>query len=246
MKIESKSKFEHVGERLRRYQPSGVYFAWVRHKGKLFRESLKTTDKITAKRLLREFVAKLEKLDVGAGNVTLTELCDRYLATIQNQQPSTVEWKSGVVKRLKADWTDGPYVRVSEIRASQVKSWLASYKFSYASYNHHLSVIRAVFQIAVDDHILVESPVETLKAQKPGKPIRQTPSWEQFKQIVADIRSHPPSRQEDESPFCFGELDDHQFDGMLLGLLCGVLAGVSLIDKGHLHLLLGRLLNLLA
>ena len=188
-KTVSKSPFEHAGECLRRNRSSGVYFAWVRYRGKLFRDSLETKDKLTAKRLLREYIEKLHKLDVGEGNMTLSELCDRYLATIQNQAPKTVRWKTDAVKSLKRDWKGGVYVPISKIRASELKGWLASYDFGYASYNHHLEVVRAMFLLAVEDRKLMESPAATLKEKRPGKPIRDTPTWEQFQALIADIRA---------------------------------------------------------
>lgn len=188
-KTSSKSPFEHAGECLRRNRSSGVYFAWVRYRGKLFRDSLETKDKLTAKRLLREYIDKLHKLDVGEGNMTLSQLCDRYLATIQNQAAKTVRWKTDAVKRLKADWKGGAYVLISKIRASELKAWLASYDFGYASYNHHLEVVRAMFLLAVGDRLLMDSPASPLKEKRPGKPIRETPTWEQFHALVADIRA---------------------------------------------------------
>ena len=166
-----------------------MYFAWVRHRGKLFRSSLETKDKLTAKRLLREYADKLHKLDVGEGNLTLSQLCDRYLATIQNQAAKTVRWKTDAVKRLKADWKGGAYVLISKIRASEIKAWLAGYDFGYASYNHHLGVIRAMFLLAVEDRLLMDSPVSALKEKRPGKPIRNTPTLEQFRALIADIRA---------------------------------------------------------
>jgi hypothetical protein len=162
-KTSSKSSWEHAGECLRRYQPSGIYFAWVRHRGKLFRASLETKDKLTAKRLLREDIDKLHKLDVGEGNLTLSQLCDRHLATIQNQAAKTVRWKTDAVKNLKADWKGGAYVLISKIRASELKAWLASYDFGYASYNHYLEVVRAMFLLAVEDRLLMGSPASTLE-----------------------------------------------------------------------------------
>ena len=128
-----------------------MYFAWVRYRGKLFRASLETTDKLTAKRLLREYIERLHKLDVGVGNMTLAKLCDRYLATIQNQAAKTIRWKTDAVKNLKADLKGGIYVPISKIRASELKGWLGSYDFGYASYNHRLEVVRAMFLLAVED-----------------------------------------------------------------------------------------------
>ena len=43
--------------------------------------------------------------------------------------------------------------------------------------------------MAVADKVIVESPAKGLKYRKPAKPIRTTPTFEQFAAIVADIRN---------------------------------------------------------
>src|SRR5260370_22303781 len=43
--------------------------------------------------------------------------------------------------------------------------------------------------MAVNDKIIVENPAKGLTYRKRKKPIRETPTFEQFKQIVADIRA---------------------------------------------------------
>jgi hypothetical protein len=71
-----------VAPGLRSYSGSGVYFAHVRIHGKLFRESLKTTARQTADRLLRDHRLSKAKIDFAAGKTTLADLCDRHEATL--------------------------------------------------------------------------------------------------------------------------------------------------------------------
>ena len=73
--------FETVGETLLRYTSTGTYYARVRHGGKLFRQSLKTSDRALAKRRLAAFEKSLEKIAPNAGRVTVAELADRYRFT---------------------------------------------------------------------------------------------------------------------------------------------------------------------
>jgi len=58
----AKSKWQKVRgiTGLRRYLPSGMFFAWIKVRGELHRESLKVTDLDLAKRKLR---AKIEQWD---------------------------------------------------------------------------------------------------------------------------------------------------------------------------------------
>src|SRR5439155_12178809 len=80
---------------------------------------------------------------------------------------------------------------VRTVKHSQVKRWLSEhYGEKSASYhNAALTVIRSALEIAVLDKIIVENPAKDLKYHKRKEPIRLTPTFEQFKQIVANIRA---------------------------------------------------------
>jgi integrase len=58
-----------------------------------------------------------------------------------------------------------------------------------ASVNLLISVARRFFDLAVADMVIDRSPVEGLKYAKRANPIRLTPTEEQFRAIVADIRA---------------------------------------------------------
>ena len=77
----------------------------------------------------------------------------------------------------------------TKVVPSQVAAWLASYDFGAPSYNLFLEFIRAVFNLAIEDRLLADSPVAKVKTKKRTKPIRKTPSHEEFKAIVANIRT---------------------------------------------------------
>ena len=69
-------------------------------------------------------------------------------------------------------------------------AWLSKHygDRSASYYNSALTVIRDALDMAVNDKIIVESPAKGLKNAKRAKPIRTTPTFEQFNRIVADIR----------------------------------------------------------
>jgi integrase len=183
------SAFEKVGECLYRYTSSGTYYARFECKGKEIRRSLGTSDRALARRKLGDLQRDMARIDLGAGKASLAEMCNRYLATVQNQRPKTVRRKRDIAARIKADWPGGAGVSISKIVPSHVAAWLASYTFGAASYNLYLEFIRAVFTLAVEDRLLASSPVAGLKAKRAAKPIRQTPSFEDFQAVVADIRA---------------------------------------------------------
>jgi integrase len=188
-------EFRKVGECLYRYSSNGVYYARFKTDGKEIRRSLETTDRAQARRNLAALKEKERQTDRSQGKLTLRELCDRWLKTIQNSKPKTLEQKSHVAARIKQDWPAGSLVQVGKIKASDCDLWLARCArksrngFRASSRNAHMQILKDVFAMALRDRIISDSPAAHLKYIKREKPIRLTPTWEQFKAIVADVRA---------------------------------------------------------
>ena len=182
--------FEKVGECLYRYS-NGVYYARIKIDGKDIKRSLKTTDRDFAKRKLAAFRDEQQQIDRSQGKLTLAELCDRYLKTVQHQKPKTVERKLSIVQRIESDWPTGKLTQVAKIKPSDVDLWLSRYDFGSASRNLYISCVRELFNSAVRDRIITLSPAAHLRSARREKPIRLTPTFEQFKAIIADVRSQP-------------------------------------------------------
>jgi len=188
-KLQSKtSVFQRVGECLYRYVPSGVYYARIKTDGKEIRRSLRTTDRKLADRELRRLRDEQRQIDRSQGKLTLAELCDRYKKTVQHQAPKTVTQKTYIADKIKNDWPTGSLIQVAKIKPSDVDMWLSRYRFGVASRNFHIQVLKDVFNLAVRDRIVLVSPAQHLKYTKRDKPIRRTPTFEQFQAIVESIR----------------------------------------------------------
>jgi len=175
-------------QNLYEYIPNGKYYAFVKFGGKKKRYCLGTRDLAAARRGLGDFISKLQKTDATQRTLTLRDLCIRYLTTIQSQAKTTVSLKTAVVERLLATFPPGPDIRISKIKPSDLKAWIAGYKFGYSSYNHYAQVLKSLFEIAVADKAIVDSPAKDLKGKKIVKPIRITPTFEEFHKIIADVR----------------------------------------------------------
>ena len=104
----NKPRLEKVGECLYRYSSNGVYYALVKIHGKQKKCSLENTDKALAKRKLADLKRQLGVVDFTAGKATLRELCQKYLATIQNQKPATVYRKTYIAERcnMKSNYNE--------------------------------------------------------------------------------------------------------------------------------------------
>jgi integrase len=193
--------FEKVGECLYRYKPSGVYYARIKRRGKEIRQSLETKDRALAKRRLAEKHGELEHLDPAAGKVTVEELLRRFLLTLENHDRSTVEKLKFLGERFKATWKPGLRQQVGDVRPSQVLEWLGTIrpKHSKSYYNDHVQFVRRMFALAEADRIIMRSPGAEAKTLRRDSPIRNTPTWEQFKAIVGDIRNQPFNADADAS-----------------------------------------------
>ena len=187
---QSTSAFQKVGECLYRYSSNGVYYARFESGGKEIRRSLRTTDRASAQRALAWLKQEREQVDPAQGKLTLAELCDRYSATIQHQKPKTIERKSLIVHRIKSHWPTGKLTQVAKIKPSHVDLWLSRYHFGPASRNllhRRASKKSSRWRYAMESSR--DLPPLTCGDVKPPKPIRATPSFEEFKAIVESIRS---------------------------------------------------------
>jgi integrase len=184
----TKIKREHG---LYRYNPSGQFFARVRFHGKLYRRKLETGDLAVGKRKLRKFKDDLERTDATKGNTSFQKVLHDYAETLQGAE-STLANKLSVIAKLKEkdSWFGIDSLPLRTVKPSHVSAWLTKHYGGWGAeyYNLALSVIRSALDMAVNDRIITESPAKGLKYRKRKQPIRTTPTFEQFKQIVADIR----------------------------------------------------------
>ena len=193
-----------VGECLYRYSSNRVYYAVVKHHGKIFRQSLKTTDRAIANRELNQFKKSLTKIDPGTGKLSVGALADRYLGSIAYLDDKTVRTRQSIAKQFKATWAGGVDQPVQGVRASDVQTWLGrhSNRVGKATLNEYLRFVRQMFALALNDRMVMENPASGIKQRRLDKPIRETPTWEQFQAIVQNIRAQKFNADaEDSSDF---------------------------------------------
>jgi integrase len=184
----NKGTFQKVGECLYRYS-NGVYYARIKVDGKEIKKSLRTRDRVLAKRLLTQFKQEQRQIDRSQGRITLSELCDRYLQTVQHQKPQTVAGKKRIIGKIKRDWATGNLTQVTAIKPSDCDLFLARVGGGASFRNACIQVLREMFASAVRDRIIAASPAQHLRYLKRETPIRKTPTFEQFQAILESIRS---------------------------------------------------------
>jgi integrase len=193
---EEKSGLIRVGQCLYRYENPGkpthgtYYFQGQINKTRRT-QSLGTTDYATARRELIKRRALLGDEHYSSVKISLADWCERYRRTFQDQKPNTVADKNRVVDRIIADWPTGRNTPIDKILPSDCNLWLSQYDFGIPTRNGYIWMLKDLFKMAVRDRLLPASPAEHLKTQKRKSPLRLTPTFEQFEQIVASVRSHP-------------------------------------------------------
>ena len=186
---------------LYRYNPNGQYHARVRVGGRLYRRALGTSDYQLARRKLADFRRDLGRTDARAGKTTFGAVLDTYAGTLGGLSASSQKDKRAIIAKLKSTWLGIDALPLRVIKPSDVSAWLSRHcgdkRASY--YNSVLTVIRNALELAVRDRIIADSPAAHLKYRKREAPIRLTPTFEQFQQIVADIRAQRLNREAEQS-----------------------------------------------
>ena len=190
---ERKGKFVKVGENLYRYSTSKIYYAVFRRNGKLRWVSLKTDDRELANRKLNTEITNVGKVDARHDHFTVEQLLEMYEQQIKRFDVGTQLIRCSVLNAFRRTWRYGLDTPVKDVTPAQLDVWLAGHKerMKRTSINLYILVVRQMFNLATAHRVIAESPAANLKMLKPETPIRQTPTWEQFQEIVKSIRTRP-------------------------------------------------------
>ncbi|MBU3665631.1 MAG: hypothetical protein FGM15_07115 [Chthoniobacterales bacterium] len=181
--------WKKVGACLYRYK-GGTYYAVIKFRGKQIRQSLETEDKELARRKLTGLRRKLENTDPTLSRRTLADHRETFEALITGKEATTYSERLNV-RKLVEQWPEDAPDTISKIKRSHVLAWLKPFResLSASSINHLLTTARRFFDLAVADGVIERSPLDGIKYAKISKPIRNTPTEEQFRALVDDIRS---------------------------------------------------------
>jgi integrase len=153
--------------------------------------------------MLKAWISNLDKIDAETEKTTLAQLLEKFASTRQGKSESTKSTEQGIINRLEEQWPHGLDIRVSRIKPSMLDEWLAKQepKLKNTSYNRYTLFLKQLFDFAVNDRILAESPFYRLQKgwKKPEKPRRLVPTEEQFHAIVNSIKSQTQYAEAEES-----------------------------------------------
>jgi integrase len=186
-----------------RHKNNGTYYGIKKHGGKRKEHSLDTTERKLAERKLKDWISSLDKIDAENQRTTLKQLLDKFQDIRQGMSKSTRDTELAMINKLNSSWKHGLDIRVSDIKPSMLDEWLAQYEQALkdSSYNRYTLFLKQLFEVAVDDKMIADSPVARLKRgwKRPQKPVRLVPTQEQFEAIVKNIRCQEQNAEADES-----------------------------------------------
>jgi integrase len=188
---------------LYRHNVSGRYYGVKKVHGRRKERSLVTNDRKIAERRFREWVASFEKVDCEVEKTTLRQLAQRFTATNQGKSQSSRETIKGVLGDFESWWPHGMDFQVRHVRPSHLEEWLAlqERRLRNASYNRVAGVLKQLFELAVRDRIIAESPFQRVATpwKKPQTPVRNIPTVAQFEAIVKSVREQKNNSHAEES-----------------------------------------------
>jgi integrase len=182
------SVWKKCGPCLYRYR-EGKYYALVKVKGKQVRQCLETTDLQLARRKLSKFRQDQEKVNPTESGRTISQQVEIFKKGLTGE-PCTIDNANRSLRDL-VDFFGGDTL-LRKVVPSSCKEWvgkLDSTDLSADSKNKRIQHGRAFFQSAVDDQVIPSNPMAAIKYFTRPDPTRLTPSDEQFRAIVQDLRS---------------------------------------------------------
>ncbi len=208
--MSSAPSFEKVGECLYRNPSSGTYYALVKVRGKQIKQSLKTKHLPEARRLLKEKRIELGRVSHSASKLSLAHYADLWLSSIPKSNSERFQKnRERTIRIIKESWPGGSSISARDITVPQIREFLSSKVGAkgWSHYNFVLGIVKSIFSLILENGALTEIPGirgvkknESVWARRKPKPPRKlVPSIDQFRAIVADIRSQEYADTREES-----------------------------------------------
>src|SRR5258706_12008233 len=200
---------------LYRHKRSSRYYVRAYSQGREVWKALGTTSYEVAKVKAREKLAEIHKArhisdSISEGRPTFGQVAELYrerVRTATDTKESTKLYWFQTVDALLRSWTELETARVSAITSDDCRRWASGYlkskrasghgwksegngkNISASRFNNTLSTLRAVFEIAIENGIILSNPAATVSRVAPREKPMRIPSREQFQQIVTEIRN---------------------------------------------------------
>src|SRR5258708_7691606 len=199
---------------LYRHKRSGRYHVRAYRQGREIWKALGTASFEVAKVKARETLSEIHKSrhiteSIADGRPTFGQVAELHrerVRTATDTKESTKTYWLQTVDALLRSWDGLETTRVSAITADDCRRWASGYlkskrasgfgwksegagkNISASRFNNTLSSLRSVFQIGIENGIILSNPAASVARVAPrAKPMR-IPSREDFRRIVAEVR----------------------------------------------------------
>lgn len=185
-----------------RYEPSGIYFARAKVRGKLIRKSLETNVLSVAKQRLADML-DAEHRAIAPRNAKIVGKMTfaAALAIFQERQkqstelkPRSVEYNERVAECLLKTWPGLDETDVRKISKADCLRWRSEFgkKYSATVTNGTLSILRRVFDVAIEAGVRYDNPARTREVRRARvrKKELRLPEPDQFIALVNHVRKH--------------------------------------------------------
>lgn len=170
------------------YVPSDIYFARVKHRGKLFRHSLQTDTFTVAKLRLPDKVKEIIKPKAAVG--TFAEARLLYEADLENDHtlaPESKRYRQNCIAALLRTWPGLDGEKLLKIKLADCKEWAKRFTSEHDEqyFNNTLGTFRAIMERGGLGHD--DNPTRQIKrvGVKPKELVLPEP--EQFEKMLAAI-----------------------------------------------------------
>ena len=187
---------------LLQYVPSGTYFARVRHKGKLFKQSLETTVFSVAKVRLPDKLKAFRAPKVEVGTFADGRL--KYEAETQADYtlaPLSKTYRLRCVQCLLKTWPGVDKLKADSITESDCQAWATRYSAHYSPtvFNNTVNTLRRILALAGLGHDA--NPAMKLERLGLRHKKLELPTSNQFEQLVDLIQTSGAAQARDCADF---------------------------------------------
>ena len=180
-----------------RYRPSGIYFARVRIRSKLFRDSLKTDVISVAKLRLGDYI-KEKQDEIGddaavlSGKMTVADAVAMFRQRLDGQQnikEGAKLYRRKCLEALLKSWPELEAKPVGKVSKEDCLAWARRFATDYSPsvYNNTVGTLRMILDIAVEKGARAQNPARFITKKRIVLRELVLPSPEQFESFVASI-----------------------------------------------------------
>lgn len=180
-----------------RYKPSGIYFARVRVRGKLFRQSLKTDVMSVAKLRLNDYI-KERQLEMGSeiavrgGKMSVGDAVRILKQRLDGQQhikEGAKVYRRKCIEALLRTWPALAEMSANRVSKDACLEWAKNFAASYSAsvYNNTVGTLRMIMDIVVEKGARANNPARFISKRRIAQRELNLPSISQFAQFVAAI-----------------------------------------------------------